>query len=106
MRWKLVLAAAAVVASCGFALPAMAGGWDRSPCCGGTVYVHHHVYYPPVYKHVYHLHRPDAGHIHIVEYGGPPYRACCATAYLYPRSFTGYFVPHVVFARHGRRGNW
>jgi hypothetical protein len=87
MRWKLLLAAAIAVIGFNFSQPAEAGGDAR--CCGGVVYVHHHVYFPPVFRHVYHLHRPDAQHLHVIHYAGPPYGACCAPRYAYARS--GYF---------------
>jgi hypothetical protein len=84
MRWKLLLAAAVAITGVNVSHPVAAGG--RPPCCGGVVYVHHHVYFPAVYRHIYHLHRPDALHTHVIHFSGPPYSACCAPKYAYWRS--------------------
>ena len=54
MRARLIMAAAVAGLGFGFSQPAAAGGWDDSSCCAGTVYVHHHVYAPVRYRHVYH----------------------------------------------------
>jgi hypothetical protein len=73
MRAIMYRAVAAAAAGFGLSQPAAAGGWDYE-CCGGTVYVHHHVYYPPRYVHVYHHHKPrGARHINVVHY---PYGCC------------------------------
>ena len=73
MRVTILMAAAAAALGVGFSQPAAAGGWDVG-CCGGKVYVHHHVYYPPRYVHVYHHHKPrGARHVNVVHY----YYGCC-----------------------------
>lgn len=78
MRIPMFMAAAAAVLGFGFSQPASAGGWDRG-CCGDRVFIHHHVYYPPRFMHVYHHHRPiGARHLNVVHYD----YACC-----------GYFAP-------------
>jgi hypothetical protein len=75
MRLTMIMAVAAAAVGLGFSQPASAGGWDDG-CCGGNVYIHHHVYYPPRYIHVYQYHRPFARHINVVHYGYD----CCGYA--------------------------
>jgi hypothetical protein len=101
MRASLFLAAAAGAVSFGFSQPASAG-WDG--CCeGGSVYVHHHVYYPPRYRHVYYVHRPAPLHVNVVD-------GCCAGPGWYPYGYrySGYFaMPYYYrWQWRGRRGWW
>jgi hypothetical protein len=99
MRARLIMAAAAAALGFGFSQPAAAGGWDDSSCCEGTVYVHHHVYAPIRYRHVYHVHRAGPRHINVVDY---PYNyGCCGPAYTH-RSWN-YFAPHYRWQWRGRR---
>lgn len=73
MRVTLLAAAAAAALGLAFSQPASAGGWGEPGCCGERVFIHHHVYYPPRYMHVYHHHRPvGARHLNVVHYN-----ACC-----------------------------
>lgn len=104
MRTRLVLAIAAAALGLGLSQPAAAGGWDegyypapyyRGGCCGSRVYVHHHIYAPPAYRHVYHFHRPGPRHVHIVHYPGYPYG--------YHR---GYFAPRYYYRWGGGYGWW
>lgn len=91
MRARLILAIAAGALGLGFGQPAAAGGWDdsyASHCCaGGRVYVHHHIYQPPRYRHVYHVHKPGPRHVHVVHY---PHDCCGARYYGY--GYPGYFA--------------
>jgi hypothetical protein len=77
MRKGLLLATAVAALGLGASQPASAGGWDDSYCCGypggGPVYVHHHIYGPTVYKHVYHYHAPGPRHVNVVQYPGYRY---------------------------------
>ena len=76
MRARLIMAIAAAGLGFGFSQPAAAGGWDDSCCCAGTVYVHHHVYAPVRYRHIYHVHTPGPRHINVVHpYAGRLLRA-------------------------------
>ena len=75
MRVAMIMAGALVAAGLGFSQPASAGGWE-DPCCGGNVFIHHHVYYPPRFVHVYQHHRPFARHLNVVHYDV----GCCAYA--------------------------
>ena|SRR3979490_2067622 len=98
MRARLIMAMAAAGLGFGFSQTAAAGGWDDSYCCQGTVYVHHHVYYPPRYRHIYHVHTPGPLHVNVVH----PYAAgCCAPVYTY-RSWD-YFAPRYHWYWRGRR---
>ena len=92
MRMRLIMAVAAVALGfgLGFTQPAAAGGWDHG-CCGGNLYIHHHVYYPPRFVHVYHHYRPAARHINVVHYG----YGCC-----------GYYAPRRAYRWHGHRRYW
>ena len=97
MRARLIMAAAAAALGFGFSQPAAAGGWDDS--YAGTVYVHHHVYAPVRYRHIYHVHKVGPRHINVVH----PYAVgCCAPAYAY-RSWD-YFAPH--YRWHWRGRHW
>jgi len=57
----------------------MAGGWDDSYCCAGTVYVHHRVYCPPRYRHISHVHAFGPRHVNVVDY--PFAQGCCTPVY-------------------------
>ena len=71
MRARLFLAIAAGALGLAFSQPAAAGGWnDGYGCCAGTVYVHHHVYAPVRYRHIYHRHVPGPRHINVVRLSG------------------------------------
>jgi len=105
MRGKLMLAGALAAAGC-LSVPARAGGWGEAPCCGPTVYVHHHVYFPPVFRHVIELHRPDASHVHVIHYADTPYGACCAKGFSYQRSYAGYFAGAIAYRWHGPPQRW
>jgi hypothetical protein len=72
MRSRLIMAALAGGAALALSQPAAA--FDDSHCCAGTVYVHHHIYKPARYKHVYHLHRPGPRHVHVYHHAD----GCCA----------------------------
>ena len=88
MRARLLVAFAAAGLALGLSQPAAAGGWDDGSCCEGSVYVHHHVYAPVRYRHLYHVHRPGPRHVNVVHY---PYAAdCCGRVYY--RSWD-YFAP-------------
>jgi hypothetical protein len=67
---------------------------------GSSVYIHHHVYLPPRYRHVYHFHRPGPVHVHVVHGGGAPW----GWRYSYgPRiRLGGYFAPRYTY----RRAHW
>jgi hypothetical protein len=81
MRARLIMAAAVVALGFGFSQPAAAGGWHDGDCCSGSVYVHHHVYYPPRFRHIYHVHTPGPLHVNVVHY---PYAfGCCGSLYAY-----------------------
>ena len=61
-----------------------------------NVYIHHHVYSPPRYFHIYHHHRPvGARHLNVVHYN-----ACCD--YAAPRRHS--LAPLLVAAGASRRG--
>jgi hypothetical protein len=95
MRARLIAAMAVVGLILGFSQPA-AAGWDDSYCCTGTAYVHHHVYYPPRYRHFYHVHAPRPRHIRGYSYA----YGCCAPVYAYrPRD---YFAPRYYWYWGGR----
>ena len=74
MRMLMAVTAAALGFGRGFSQPAAAGGRDHG-CCGGNAYIHHHVYYPPRFVHVYHHHMPAARHFHVVHYR----HGCCGS---------------------------
>jgi hypothetical protein len=79
MRESLIMALAGLGLGLSLSQPAAAGGWDDGYCCGGTVYVHHHVYYPPHYQHIYHVHSPGPRHVNVVHI---PYAyGCCGPVY-------------------------
>lgn len=101
MRARLIMAAVAAVAGFGFSQSAAAGGWDDSHCCGGTVYVHHHVYHAPRYKHVYHIHRPGPRHVHVMHDVAP---GCCVAYGVPPRG--SYFAPRYRWHWRGYGRNW
>jgi len=95
MRARLIMAAAAAALGFGFSHPA-AAGFDG--CCEGTVYVHHHVYAPARYRHVYHVHTPGPRHINVVD----PYAGgCCGPVYA-RRSWDDYFFPRYRWYWRGR----
>ena len=99
MRARLVMAiaAAALGFGFGFSQPAAAGGWYDGGCCAGTAYVHHHVYAPIRYRHIYHVHTPGPRHINVVH----PYAGgCCAPVYAY-RSWD-YWAPRYRWYWRGR----
>ena len=105
MRARLFLAAAAGALGFAFSQPAAAGGivWDDGYCCAGTAYVHHHIYAPIRYRHVYHVHRPGPRHINVVHY--PP--GCCGPAYYaYGYGYPGYLAAPYYYRWQwrGRRG--
>ena len=72
MRLTTIMTLATAALGIGLSQPAAAGGWDHG-CCGGNVYIHHHVYYPPRFVHVYHHHRPAARHLNVIHYN----HDCC-----------------------------
>jgi hypothetical protein len=81
MRCKLFTALGAIALGLAFSQPAAAGGWHDSYGTSygygtGNVYIHHHVYLPPRYRHVYHVHRPGTAHVHVVH---APRAGCCGT---------------------------
>lgn len=90
MRLRMIMAVTAAALGFGLSQPASAGGWDDG-CCGGRVYIHHHVYYPPRYVHVYHHYLPAARHLHVVQYRND----CC-----------GYFAPRAAYRWHHFRRYW
>jgi hypothetical protein len=96
----LVLAAAVAALGLGLSQPAAAGGWDDSYTRGryyghgGTVYVHHHVFAPPRYRHVYHFHKPGPRHVHVVHYPG------------YAYGYRGYFAPRAHYRWRWYGGWW
>ena len=83
MRARLLMATAAAALGFGFSQPAAAGGWHDGACCQGTVYVHHHVYYPPRYRHIYHVHTPGPQHVNVVHYPYAYGPGCCAPVHAY-----------------------
>lgn len=97
MRAMLSLAAAALAIGVATVQPAAAFD-DSLPYYapyGSRITVHHHVYLPPRYRHVYHFHRPGPGHVHVVH-GGYPW-AWRHRAYRY--RLGGYFVRNPDFRR-------
>ena len=80
MRVAMFVGVAAAMLGFGSGQPASAG--ELGPgCCGDRVFIHHHVYAPPRYMHVYHYHRPiGARHLNVVHYN-----ACCN--YAAPRRY-------------------
>jgi len=97
MRARLVMEIAAAALGFGFSQPAAAGGWYDGGCCEGTAYVHHHVYAPIRYRHIYHVHTPGPRHINVVH----PYTGgCCAPVYAY-RSWD-YWAPRYRWYWRGR----
>jgi hypothetical protein len=117
MRLTLIPALAAALLGLSAIQPAQAGGWDDSnpvpTCCApyappGTVYVHHHVYAPVRYKHIYHLHRSGPRHVHVVHTPAAPcYEPCGYRRRAY--YWGGYFAPgyrgyqHAYWGWRGRR---
>jgi hypothetical protein len=95
MRLSVIMAVTAAALGFGLSQPAAAGGWDDSHCCyggyGGKVYIHHHVYAPPRYVHVYQFHRPAARHYHVVNFRP----GCC-----------NYFAPRRAHRWHHFRRYW
>jgi hypothetical protein len=87
MRMRMMMAALVVALGLGLGLgwsqPASAGGWDYG-CCGNA-YIHHHVYYPPRFVHVYHHYRPAARHYNVVHID-----VCCGGGYAPRRYWRGY----------------
>lgn len=102
MRARLILAALAAAAGFGFSQPAAAGGWDDTHCCGGTVYIHHHVYYPSRYKHVYHVHRPAPRHVHVMHHMD----AGCCVSYRPIAARRNYFAPRYTYKWRGYHRHW
>jgi hypothetical protein len=102
MRARLILAIAAGALGFGFSQPAVAGGWGDDYCCaGGRTYVHHHVYYPPRYRHIYYVHKPGPRHVHVVHGG----EVCCGPRH-YGYRYSGYFARPYFYRwqwRGGRR---
>ena len=96
MRLTATLALAAAALGLGVSQPAAA--FDDTHGVG-TVYIHHHVYYPPRYVHVYHHHRPAARHINVVHYA----HDCCG--YGHGRGY-GFFAPRRSYYWHGFRRHW
>src|SRR5262245_61469750 len=94
MRSAVILAAAAAAVSLAATQPAAAWG-DDTPGVG-SVYVHHHVYGPVRYKHVYHLHKRGPEHVHVVHF---PYGYRKHTA-------GGYFAPWHDPRGYGHRWYW
>ena len=95
MRARLIMAIAA--GGLGFCFSQPAAAWDDGYCCEGSVYVHHHVYAPIRYRHIYHVHTPGPRHINVVH----PYAGgCCAPVYAY-RSWD-YFAPRYRWYWRGR----
>jgi hypothetical protein len=106
MRARLFLAIALGVLGLAFSEPAAAGGWnDGYGCCAGTVYVHHHVYAPVRYRHVYHRHVPGPRHINVVDYPG---HGCCGPRYYaWSYGYPGYFAaPYYRWQWRGGRRHW
>ncbi|HZT48136.1 MAG TPA: hypothetical protein VFA64_09190 [Hyphomicrobiaceae bacterium] len=108
MRARVFLAAAAGALGLAFAQPAAAGGWDDGYCCeGGYVYVHHHVYYPPRYRHVYHAHVPGPRHINVVHYPVYDYGCCGPWFRRLGYGYPGYFAAPYYYRWHWRaRRHW
>lgn len=57
MRALAVLAFAAAVLGFSFGASQPAAAWDDSHGYG-TIYLHHHVYHPGRFRHVYHIYKP------------------------------------------------
>jgi hypothetical protein len=93
MRPITILSLAAAVLGLGLATsePAKAGGDDTYGY--GTVYVHHHVYAPNRYKHLYHYHQGGPRHIHVVNGGYDPHAWSYKTRGYYPYYGSSYWVP-------------
>ena len=95
MRSLTKLAIAAALLGFSFAQPAAAFDDSRAGygygCCnygyGGTVYIHHHIYLQPRYRHVYHYHTTGARHFHAVHGNSYPW------AWRGYRRDAGYFEP-------------
>lgn len=87
----LTLAATALGLGLGLTQPAVAG-WDDTHG-NGTVYVHHHVYAPYRYRHVYHHHRPGPRHVHVVHYRDDPYAWHYKSRGYYPYYGSAHWVP-------------
>ena len=101
MRARLILAAAAAALGFGFSQPAAAGGWDEGGCCAGTVYVHHHVYAPVRYRHIYHVHTPGPRHVNMVHpYAYGP--GCCAPRYAFGYRSWDFWAPRYRWYWRGR----
>jgi hypothetical protein len=92
MRTSTILASAAIALGLGLSSPAKA--WDDSRGYG-TVYVHHHIYYPVLYKHVYHIHRPGPYHVNVIQYPGATF----------PLGVYG-CAPHDYWQWAGNRRDW
>ncbi|KAB2913018.1 MAG: hypothetical protein F9K29_17470 [Hyphomicrobiaceae bacterium] len=108
MRRKASLAAlpavflAIATGALGLTLSQPAAAWDDSHY-RGSLYIHHHVYYPPRVKHVYHVHRPGARHVHVVHYADRPH-----DYYYSARGYPvhGYFGPRYYYRWRGYGWNW
>lgn len=74
--FRNLLAGLAAAVTLAFAAPASAGGWDwRHDDRYSDVVVHHHVYAPPRYVHVYHVYRPAPRYVHVIGYEHAGYAA-------------------------------
>jgi hypothetical protein len=107
MRSILFPALAACALGLGVSQPAAA--WDDTHG-SGTIYVHHHVYAAPRYRHVYHLHKPGPRHVHVVHYPGHYYgwRHRHRETYLVPSPAVNpnYFGPHRYWYWRGYSRTW
>ncbi len=74
LRMLLAAFGLAVVAAAA-ATPASAGGWGWDDGYYGERVVHHHVYLPPRYVHVYHVHAPARRYVHVIGYEHAGYHA-------------------------------
>jgi hypothetical protein len=70
MRPAMILASATIALVLGVTLPAQAWNDGRGY---GTVYVHHHIYAPLRYKHVYHIHGLGPYHVNVIDLSGVSY---------------------------------
>jgi hypothetical protein len=91
MRSIIWMAAACAV---GLAVSQPAAAWDDTHGVG-SVYVHHHYYLPPRYKHVRHFHSTTE-HVHVVHF---PYR-------YRPYTRGSYFAPWHNPRAYGYRWYW
>jgi hypothetical protein len=67
MRALAVLAFAATLLGFSFGATQPAAAWDDSHGYG-TIYLHHHVYYPGRFRHVYHIYKPSRRYAHAIRH--------------------------------------